>query len=166
MPWLQRERHIATILRQFAPNLIIFELLVLALYELHMKTTTLCIISIPMCIISHQKHFETFNGCGAGDTLWLFAKFLKPKKRPKFEPNNFWRHFVMSFVIKTLYNYILADAAWNDLLDETIRTKKSVMTVKSYNGKTFFGLTVLTAVVWVNGQNFFFRVHRGLGKWK
>ena len=40
-----------------------------------MKTKTSCIISIPMCIISHQKHFETCNGydCGVGNTLWLFA---------------------------------------------------------------------------------------------
>ena len=34
MPWSQRDRHIATILRQFAPNLIIFEPLVSALYTL------------------------------------------------------------------------------------------------------------------------------------
>ena len=29
------------------------------------------------------------------------------------------------------------------------------MHVRSYSEKTFFGLTVITAVVWVNGQFFF-----------
>ena len=34
--------------------------------------------------------------------------------------------------------------------------QKSVLSVRSYSGKTFFGITVITAVIWVNGQIFFF----------
>ena len=157
MPWSQRERHIANILRQFTPNLIIFEPLVSALYELHMKTTTSCIISIPMCMISHQKYFETFNGygCGAGDTLWLFAKFLKPKIGLNLSPRNFdvtsWRHLWSEPYIIIYWRMRLEMIFLMRLLKQ-----KSVMFVRSYSGKTFFGLTVITAVVWVNGQIFFF----------
>ena len=46
MPWSQRERRIATILRYFAPNLIIFEPLVSAYYKFFSKTNTWGIISI------------------------------------------------------------------------------------------------------------------------
>ena len=34
--------------------------------------------------------------------------------------------------------------------------QKSIASVRSYCGKTFFGLTVITAVIWVNGHIFFF----------
>ena len=47
--------------------------------------------------------------------------------------------------------------------------QKSVMSVRSYSGKTFFGLTVITAVVWVNGQIFFFPPREFVGaylQWK
>ena len=53
MSWSQRERRIATILRHFAPNLIIFEPLVSALYNFFSKTNTWGIISIPMSIRSN-----------------------------------------------------------------------------------------------------------------
>ena len=36
------------------------------------------------------------------------------------------------------------------------------MTVRSYSGKTFFGLTVITAVIWVNGQFFSFLLKNSL----
>ena len=50
----------ATIFSWFRPNLIIFGLKVSALYELHMKTTTSCIISIPMSIRLNQNIFFVF----------------------------------------------------------------------------------------------------------
>ena len=51
-----------------------------------------------------------------------FYEISETENRPKFEPKKLWRNFVTSFVFRTLYNYILADAAWNDRLDETIKT--------------------------------------------
>ena len=60
MPWSQLERRITTILGHFAPNLIIFEPLVLALYNFFSKTNTWGIISIYLSIKIKSKHFLRF----------------------------------------------------------------------------------------------------------
>ena len=60
MSWSQHERCIATILRHFAPNLIIFEPLVSALYHIFSKTNTWGIISIPISIRSNQNILFVF----------------------------------------------------------------------------------------------------------
>ena len=74
MPWSQRERRITTILRHFAPNLIIFEPLVLALYNFFSKTNTWGIISIYLSIKSNQNIFFVFLclGHSVSDTLQPF----------------------------------------------------------------------------------------------
>ena len=78
MSWSQRERHIATILRHFAPNLIIFEPLVSALYHFFLKTNTWGIISIPMSIRSNQNIVFVFLclGHSVSDTLQPFLAEL------------------------------------------------------------------------------------------
>ena len=70
-PWSQRERRIATIFQYFAPNLILFEPLVSALYHIFSKTNTWGIIPNPISIRSNKIIFFVFLCLvhSASDTL-------------------------------------------------------------------------------------------------
>ena len=74
MPWSHRERRNATILRHFAPNLIIFEPLVSAIYNFFSKTNIWGIISISLYIRSSQNIFFVILclGHSVSDTLTPF----------------------------------------------------------------------------------------------
>ena len=79
MSWSQRERYIATVLRHFAPNLIIFEPLVSALYHVFSKTNTWGIISNPISIRSNKNIFFVFLclNHSVSDTLQPFLVDLR-----------------------------------------------------------------------------------------
>ena len=70
-----------------------------------MKAKMLGIISIPMCITLHQKHFKIFNGygCGVGNTLWLFA-------------NHFWQIapnlIIFEPLVSALYHFFSKTNTW------------------------------------------------------